>query len=108
MAENLEGFYPGIEDKDLKDGTMKMLSIEGTPILFIRQKGKIFVFDNRCPHQNCGLSGGKLDGLCLFCPCHDWCFDLETGEYKEEPFYKLKTFEWKIHEGKIWVKLDDF
>ena len=55
--ENTDGFVPVLEEKDLKEGKMKLVTIEGTPVLFIKQQGKIFVIDNRCPHQGCGFSG---------------------------------------------------
>ena len=100
-------FVVALDEKDLKEGTMKLVSVEGEPVLFIKQAGKIFAIDNRCPHMGCGFSGGTLNGMCLICPCHDWCFNLETGEYTEEPAYKLKKYEWKIVDGKIWVKLPE-
>jgi 3-phenylpropionate/trans-cinnamate dioxygenase ferredoxin subunit len=105
--ENQEEFVPVLEEKELKEGEMKHLSVEGTPVLFVKQQGKIFVFDNRCPHQGCALSGGTLDGLVIVCPCHDWRFSLETGEYENEPSMKLVMFKWKVESGKIWVKLDE-
>ena len=105
--ETTDGFVPVLEEKELQEGKMKRLSVEGTPVLFIKQQGKIFVIDNRCPHQGCGFSGGTLDGLVIVCPCHDWRFNLETGEYEEEPLMKLKKFDWKVESGKIWVKLEE-
>ncbi len=102
-----EDFVPVLDDIELQDGTMKLVKFEGLPLLFIKQQGKIFVIDNRCPHQGCGFSGGTLDGMCIICPCHDWCFNLETGEYIVEPLMKLKKFDCKIEAGKIWVKLDE-
>jgi nitrite reductase/ring-hydroxylating ferredoxin subunit len=107
LSDSLEDYYPAIEEKALEDNTMKLASIEGVKILFIKQKNKIYVIDNRCPHQTCGFSGGKLDGDFIVCPCHDWRFNLESGEYEEKPFYKLKFYEYKIVDGKIYVKLDD-
>jgi nitrite reductase/ring-hydroxylating ferredoxin subunit len=108
LADDVEGFFLAIEEKEIQEGKMKKVSVEGEPILFIKQNGKIFVIDNRCPHQGCGFSGGKLDGLVVICPCHDWRFNLETGEYEEDDSFKLKIYEWKNVSGKIWVKLDDF
>jgi len=105
--ENQEEFVPVLEEKELQEGTMKRASVEGTPVLLIKQQGKIFVIDNRCPHQGCGFSGGTLDGLVIVCPCHDWRFNLETGEYEDEPSMKLIMFEWKVKSGKIWVKLNE-
>lgn len=105
--ENIDGFVPVLAEKELRNGTMKVVSVEGTPILFIRQEGKIFVINNRCPHMACGFSGGTLDGLVIVCPCHDWRFDLKTGEYEVEPSIKLTKYDWKIASGKIWVKLEE-
>ena len=100
-------FYAAMDEKDLKDGSMKAVSVEGTKILLIRQGGQIYAVDNRCPHQGCAFSGGKLDGGFIVCPCHDWRFNLESGEYEQEPSFVLKRYEWTIKDGKIWVKLDD-
>ena len=105
--ENTDGFVPVLEEKKLQEGKMKRLSVEGTPVLFIKQQGKIFVIDNRCPHQGCGFSGGTLDGFVIVCPCHDWRFNLETAEYEDEPGFKLTKYEWKIKSGKILVKLEE-
>ncbi len=107
MPDELKGYIEAVLEKDLQEGKMKKVSVEGTPILFIKQKGKVYVFDNRCPHQGCGFSGGTLQGIVVVCPCHDWRFNIETGAYEEDPEFKLKFYEWKNLNGKIWVKLDD-
>ena len=105
--ENKEEYVPVLDEKELQEGKMKRLSIKGTPLLLIKQQGKIFAIDNRCPHQGCAFSGGTLDGLVLVCPCHEWRFNLETGEYEEEPLMKLTKFNWRVEAGKIWIKLED-
>jgi nitrite reductase/ring-hydroxylating ferredoxin subunit len=105
--ENDDGFVPVLVEQELGEGKMKCLSVEGSTVLFIKQQGKIFVIDNRCPHQGCGFSGGTLDGFVIVCPCHDWRFNLETAEYEEEPGFKLTKYEWKIKSGKILVKLEE-
>lgn len=105
--ENTDGFVAVLDEKELQEGKMKRVSVEGTPVLFIKQQGKIFAIDNRCPHQGCAFSNGTLDGVMIVCPCHEWRFNLETGEYEDEPLVKLTKFEWKVESGKIWVKLED-
>ena len=102
-----DDFVSAIDEKDLSDGKMKLKSIEGIPILFLKQSGQVYAIDNRCPHQGCGLSGGTLEGAVVICPCHDWRFSLKTGEYEEEPSMKLIKFDYKIEAGKIYVKLPD-
>ncbi|MGA2681144.1 MAG: Rieske (2Fe-2S) protein [Candidatus Bathyarchaeia archaeon] len=105
--DEMEDFFPALEEKELKEGTMKLVSVEDTPILLIKQFGQIFAIDNRCPHQGCGFSGGNLDGTVIVCPCHDWRFDLRTAEYEKEPMMKLMKYEWIIKEGKIWVRIEE-
>jgi nitrite reductase/ring-hydroxylating ferredoxin subunit len=105
--EKQDGFVPVLDQKDLEEGKMKLVSVEGTQVLFIRQEGKIFVINNQCPHMACALSGGSLDGLVIICPCHEWRFDLETGEYEEGPGFRLTIYDWKLESGKIWIKLEE-
>ena len=106
MAES-DNFIPVLEEKELQEGAMKLIRVEGLPVLLIKQLGEIYAIDNRCPHMACGFSGGSLDGSVIVCPCHDWRFDLKTGEYEEDTSMKLKSYEWKIKSGKILVKVDD-
>jgi 3-phenylpropionate/trans-cinnamate dioxygenase ferredoxin subunit len=105
-----EGFVAVIDEKELQEGQMKAVRMEGIPVLLIRQSGKIYVIDDRCPHMGCKFSGGSLDGNVVICPCHDWRFNLETGEYEDLPSYVLTMYPFKVEEGKIWVKVeeDDF
>ncbi len=106
--EDTAEFVPVLDEKELAEGKMKLAHVRGTPVLLIKQQGRIFAIDNRCPHQSCALSGGALDGLVMICPCHDWRFNLETGEYEEEPSFVLVKYEWKVEAGKIWVKLPEY
>jgi nitrite reductase/ring-hydroxylating ferredoxin subunit len=102
-----DGFISVLDEKELEEGKMKLVTVEGTRVLIIKQNRQIFVINNSCPHMACGLSGGVLDGLVIVCPCHDWRFDLSTGEYEEGPGFKLTKYDWKINSGKILVKLEE-
>ena len=107
MTEDIEGYYFAVDENEVQEGAMKKVTVEGTPILFIKVKGKIFAINNRCPHMACEFSGGSLEGDIIICPCHDWRFNLETCEYEENPWFRLTKYEWKIKSGKILVKLDE-
>ena len=102
-----ENYVLSIAEVEIKEGTMKLVRIEGVPVLFIKQKGKIYVIDDRCPHMGCRFSGGSLDDDVVVCPCHEWRFNLVSGEYEGMPDNKLVTYPFKIVDGKIWVKLDE-
>jgi nitrite reductase/ring-hydroxylating ferredoxin subunit len=107
MGNDEELFVPVINESELQEGTMKLVTVDGIPVLLVKVKGQIFAIDNRCPHMGCGFSGGSLDGNVIICPCHDWRFNLKTGEYEEEKEMKLVKYEWKIVAGKICIKVDE-
>ncbi len=106
MANDHSSFLPVLDESELQEGSMKPVKVEGTPILLTKVNGKIFAFDNRCPHMSCLLSGGTLDGYVIVCPCHEWRFDLRTGEYAEQKGFTLTKIAWKKKSGKIWIKLE--
>lgn len=95
-----------LNENELSDGSMKLVKVEGVPVLLVKANGKVFAFDNRCPHMGCALSGGELDGYMIVCPCHDWRFDLRTGEYEEHKEIKLTKIKMNKKSGKIWVKVE--
>lgn len=41
--------------------------------------GTVAVFDDRCSHANCRLSGGVVRDGTLECPCHGAIFTLDSG-----------------------------
>jgi len=96
-----------LNEKDLIEGKMKLVRVQGTPVALIKQQGQFFAIDNRCPHLGCGLSGGSLDGFWVVCPCHDWRFDLETGLCEEGPGFELVMYKLKIEAGKIWIRIEE-
>ena len=100
-------FVPVLEENELQEGSMKLVKVEGLPVLLIKQFGQIYAIDNRCPHMGCMFSGGTLDGSVIVCPCHDWRFDLKTGEYEEDPGMKLVSYKSKVESSKIWVRMDE-
>ena len=65
---------------ELKDGTMKDVSVDGREILLARVGEKYYAADNRCPHMGGKLSKGKLEGTVVTCPLHGSQFDLKKGE----------------------------
>ncbi|HTY75558.1 MAG TPA: Rieske (2Fe-2S) protein [Candidatus Nanoarchaeia archaeon] len=106
MSDEENSFVQVLDESALPEDSMKLVTVEGVPVLLIKVYGQIFAIDNRCPHMSCGFSGGALEGYTIICPCHDWRFDLRTGEYEEEKEMTLVKYEWKIEAGKIWVKLE--
>jgi len=94
-----------IDEKSLENSSLKLANIGETPILIVKKDGKLYALDNRCSHIACPLSSGKLEGFMVKCPCHDWRFDIRTGEFIDAPEVKLPVFQVKVTKGKIYVKI---
>ena len=64
---------------ELKDGSMKDVSVNGREILLAKVGDKCYTTSNRCPHTGGKLSQGKLEGFIVTCPLHGSQFDLRDG-----------------------------
>jgi nitrite reductase/ring-hydroxylating ferredoxin subunit len=106
MFMNESGWISAIEENKLRENSVKLVSPKGIGVLLIRKAGNdIYAVSNKCAHMACPLLRGVLEGYILQCPCHDWRFDIRTGELLEAKEIKIKVYEWKIADGNIYVKL---
>ncbi|MBN2109745.1 MAG: Rieske (2Fe-2S) protein [Methanosarcinaceae archaeon] len=95
-----------INENELADGEKKLLLLEDKTILLVRQEGNYYAMSNKCPHMGCPLSKGNLEGFIIKCPCHDWKFDVRSGEFLAAPEIKAPVYDTDISEGKVFVKMD--
>jgi nitrite reductase/ring-hydroxylating ferredoxin subunit len=89
------------------DESLKMAFPRGVAVLLVRKGADIFAISNRCPHMGCPLGQGKLEGNIVRCPCHDWTFDIRTGELTLAREIKVPTYRTKVESGKVFVSLED-
>ncbi len=68
-------------------------------------KEGVFALNNACPHEGGPLGEGSLDGNTITCPLHSYKFDCGKGVCLTESRYKAQTFETKIEDGKIFVRM---
>jgi len=63
-------------------------------------------FDNTCPHEECPLSEGDLDGDQIVCYCHSSTFDVRTGEVLQGPAEEpLAVYETRVENGELQVRV---
>ncbi|KAK7889254.1 hypothetical protein WMY93_024814 [Mugilogobius chulae] len=69
-------------------------------------KGEFFAMDARCAHSGGPLCEGDIeeaDGLLkVFCPWHDYDFDLRTGT--SGTTLQQQVYEVKLEDGNVYVK----
>ncbi len=76
MPEYVEALKTG----DMTDGSLKLVKLQGRPIVISRIGGKFYAAENPCPHAGGNLSGGKLESNVVTCPRHGSQFNLTTGQ----------------------------
>jgi 3-phenylpropionate/trans-cinnamate dioxygenase ferredoxin subunit len=94
-----------MDEDRLPEDTMTVVFPYGVPIILVKKLEKIYAVSNKCAHMGCTLSRGSLVGLSVKCPCHEWMFDLKTGEFVTAGQIRIPAYESKVEEHKIYVKI---
>jgi 3-phenylpropionate/trans-cinnamate dioxygenase ferredoxin component len=69
--------------------------------------GSWSAFDNSCPHEECPLAEGDLEGERIVCYCHGSTFDLRSGVVLEGPAEApLTMFGVRVVDGELEVLLE--
>jgi len=74
------------------------------PILVIYDRGRIFAFDNRCPHMGFPLERGSVEDGILTCHWHHARFDLESGCTFDLWADDVPICPVEMRNGEVWVK----
>ena len=96
------------EEASLGEG--KLLSVElgdGERACLARVNDEVFAVRDRCTHAEYPLSEGSVGpDYELECPLHGAVFDVRDGTVKSPPAEeKVRTFEVKIENGAIWIRV---
>lgn len=91
----------------MRENSMTPVFPKGIPVLLIRKGGQIHAVSNKCAHMACPLSGGTLEGYTITCPCHDWKFDIKSGEFLDAKEITIPLYDLKVSEGSVFVKIEE-
>jgi len=87
--------------EQIKDNTTQLFTVGGNEIVVGRKNGKLFAFNNSCPHRGASLSKGELKGDNIICYMHDYEFNVFTGKlenmksWKKEETWIEQNPEWR-------------
>src|SRR5713101_487014 len=73
------------ETKDIPEGKMKHLEVDGKELLIANAEGRVYALCDRCSHMSAPLSMGTLNGKVVTCAMHGARFDVTTGKKVAEP-----------------------
>ena len=91
---------------DIKPDEPKKYKVAGEEIALYNVDGDIYCTDNICTHAYASMADGFQEGAEIECPLHEGRFNIKTGEALCAPLTEdLKTFEVKIEDGDVFVKI---
>ena len=67
------------ESGELAEGSKKLFKIGKREILAGRHGGRLFAFDNSCPHRGASLFLGEIKGNNIVCYMHGYEYDIFNG-----------------------------
>lgn len=93
---------------DLKENEPIEAKIGDTPILLVRQGGKVHALAAICPHRGVPLKNGAIDGGRIVCGAHRGSFELETGAVIAPPACEsLARYDTRLDGDRVMVTLPD-
>ncbi len=96
-----------IEEKKLQENSVSPVFPKGLSVLLIKKAGQIYAISNKCAHMGCGIGGGSLKDYTLQCLCHDWRYDIRTGEFLDAREIKIPMYPWRLVDGGIYVNIEE-
>ena len=78
-------FEPVCQENELEEGTLRKFEVKGTPVMLVKQNGRICGLADTCSHAGGPLSEGKLESDSVVCPWHGSRFCLRDGEVLNGP-----------------------
>ena len=110
--------------EDIAEGDHRIYRIGELEVGVFRQDGKVYAWENRCPHAGGPVCQGKifrrveelLDagkrslGLRfsqkpqIVCPWHGFEFDVATGRHPGDPKMRLRAVPVAVRDGQIYVR----
>src|SRR5262245_61213225 len=81
---------------ELSEGEGHFVSVEDRNIAVFLKEGKVYVFDDTCPHAGASLSGGTIEEGYITCPWHYWSFSVEDGTMGGGGRAKIRIYKTQI------------
>ena len=104
MNEQL-GWVAVSNEHDLTEGGRLVVTSSGLSILLLKRDGQVYAIGNHCPHLGCSMARGKVEGYLIICPCHDWTFDIRSGEFVMAKEISLPVYHARIDRQQIYLQI---
>ena len=90
----------------LLEGTLKVIVVEGEPLLFCQIVGTYYAYRDQCGSCNASLDGSKLEGTTLICSSCGLHYDIcRAGRCLDKPSSYLEPVPLLVENSKVKVAL---
>lgn len=86
---------------DWTDGQAREVKVHKKPMTVVRMKDRFFAINSICPHMGGPLSCGKVEQEKIYCPWHEWGFDVTTGESPNG--HRVERYQVKVEAGEVLI-----
>lgn len=97
MSKGEEGFKSVANKKDIKEGGLLGVELEGNKIALAMINGQIFAIDAVCSHKGAPLEEGTLEGFNLTCPWHYAVFDVRNGKVSDRTVWARNQTSYPVN-----------
>ena len=91
------GFQRVANKRDIKEGGLLGVELEGNNIVLSMVNGQVFAMDAICSHQGAPLEEGTLEGFNLTCPWHYAVFDVRNGKVSDRTVWAKNQTSYPIN-----------
>lgn len=117
------------KSEEIADRGRKVVQIGAMEVGVFNLRGKLFAYENVCPHFSGPVCQGVIaplfaEGVCedrtsvgrvfdrdgrmnIVCPWHGYEFDIETGAHPTDAKMRLKPVPVSIRDGEIYLSVPD-
>lgn len=87
--------------EDWVDKQVREVKVHKKPMSVIRLGERFFALNSICPHMGGPMSCGRIEDGKIYCPWHDWSFEVETGCSPNG--HRLERYQVKVEDGEVKV-----
>jgi nitrite reductase/ring-hydroxylating ferredoxin subunit len=91
------GFQRVANKKDIKEGGLLGVELQGNRIALAMINGQVFAIDAVCSHQGGPLEEGNLEGYNLTCPWHYAVFDVRNGKVSDRTVWAKNQTSYPVN-----------
>jgi nitrite reductase (NADH) small subunit len=99
-------FVRAIAAADLAPGQCTEATVGNRSVAIYNVDGTFYATSNLCLHRGGPLGQGLLQGAEVMCPWHAWSWNVTSGENAANGTLKIPTYEVKVEDGQVYVKVD--